>query len=315
MNEIHTVTGAFGYSGKYIANRLLDRGVNVRTLTDSVKRANPFNGKVASHPFHFDQPELLTRSLEGTRVLYNTYWIRFKHQDFSHALAVHNSKILFRAAKMAGVERIVHTSITNPDRQSPLEYFSGKADVEDALRESGLSYAILRPAVLFGPEDILINNIAWLLRRSPIFGLFGRGLYKLQPIFVDDFAKLAVEQGRLTTHCIIDAIGPETFTYRELVERMARILGRKRLIVPMPSRLVYWIANVVGYFKKDLTLTWKEILGLTRNLLCTSSPPAGDTRLTDWIADHKGSLGVHYANELQRRHNRELTYEELDRNS
>jgi uncharacterized protein YbjT (DUF2867 family) len=315
MSGIYTVSGAFGYSGKYIAGRLLRSGLNVQTLTHSTARANPFEGRVAAHPFYFDQPARLARILEGTKVLFNTYWIRYKYRDFNHDLAVRHSKMLIQAARKAGVERIVHTSITNPGRNSPLSYFSGKAEVEEAIKESGLSYAILRPAILFGPEDILINNIAWVLRRFPIFGLFGRGAYKLQPIYVDDFAELAVEKGLSRTNCIIDAIGPETFTYRELVTCIAHHLGKRRLIVPMPRRFVHWMAMGIGYFKKDLTLTWEEIQGLTGNLLCTSSPPAGRTKLTDWIADHRNSLGIHYANELSRRLNQDLAYEDLERKS
>jgi len=315
MSEIHTVTGAFGYSGKYIAKRLLQQGFEVQTLTNSVNRPNPFEGKVRPHYFNFDQPKKLIHTLEGTKVLYNTYWVRFKHKGFSHSLAVHNLKILFQAARSAGVERIVHTSITNPSLQSPLEYFSGKAEVEEALKKSGLSYAILRPAVLFGPEDILINNIAWLLRCLPVFGMFGRGLYKLQPIYVDDYAKLAVEQGKAQANNVIDAIGPETFTYRELVFQIARLLGKRRLIMPLPLRLGYCIANIVSYLKKDLTITWDEIIGLTNNLLFTRSAPTGNTRLTGWIKNHKDSLGIYYANELSRRHNLDMAYESINRKS
>ena len=188
----HAVTGAFGYSGKYIATRLLDRGHEVITLTNSANRPNPFGGRVTPYPFNFDKPEELARSLQGVSVLYNTYWVRFNHKMFQHADAVRNTLVLFEAAKAAGVERIVHVSITNPSEESPLEYFSGKAKLERALMESGMSYAILRPAVLFGKEDILINNIAWALRRLALFGVFGRGEYRLQPIHVDDLASLAV---------------------------------------------------------------------------------------------------------------------------
>jgi len=73
MTELHVVTGAFGYSGKYITTRLLDAGVRVRTLTNSLQRANPFGDKVEAHPFNFDQPPALIESLRGASVLYNTY--------------------------------------------------------------------------------------------------------------------------------------------------------------------------------------------------------------------------------------------------
>ena len=309
----HAVTGAFGYSGKYIALRLLDEGRDVLTLTGSPNRPNPFGDRVRAVPFHFDKPEQLTKSLEGVEVLYNTYWVRFNHQTFTHADAVRNTKTLFQASADAGVQRIVHVSITNPSKDSPLEYFSGKAELEEVLQQTGVSYAILRPTVLFGKEDILVNNIAWALRRLPLFGVFGDGSYKLQPIYVDDLAKLAVRQGQArdnVTNVTIDAIGPETFTYRELVATIARILGlRRRWVVSMPPRIGYAAGTVLGKLMGDVLITWEEILGLMDNLLYVDSPPAGTTKLTDWVAEHADSLGHHYASELARRRDRTLNYD------
>ena len=229
--EIHMVTGAFGFSGKYIAGRLLDAGHEVRTLTNSPDRENPFEGQVKAYPYNFDDPEKLVQSLTDVSVLYNNYWVRFNYKDFSYNHAVENSLKLFDAAKNAGIKRIVHISITNPSEDSPFEYFSGKAKLEKALIGSGLSYAILRPAVLFGKEDMLINNIAWFLRRFPVFAVFGDGKYRLQPIHVDDLAELAVEQGRTVKNVILDAIGPETFTYRELAQAIGKTIGKRRPII------------------------------------------------------------------------------------
>ncbi|HTQ09998.1 MAG TPA: NAD(P)H-binding protein [Fimbriimonadaceae bacterium] len=308
MSELHVVTGAFGYSGRYIAERLLVGGKKVRTLTNSPGRANPFHGEIEAHPFNFDQPEKLTASLEGASVLYNTYWVRFNAADFRHSIAVENTLKLFEAAKRAGVGRIVHVSITNPSLNSPLEYFSGKAKLEAALIASGLSYAILRPTVLFGPEDILVNNIAWMLRRLPVFGVFGDGSYSLQPIFVEDMANLAVEQGAESGNAIIDAIGPETFTYRELVQTIGRLIGKPRPIVSVPPGLAYAAAWVVGKLVGDVMITREEIEGLMQNLLLTDSPPAGETRLSEWVAAHSKEVGRRYASEMARRKNRARAY-------
>jgi len=309
--EKHVVTGAFGYSGKYIARRLLDAGHEVHTLTNSVHRANPFGERVAAHPYHFDAPEKLSESLRGAKVLYNTYWVRFDHTDFTHAVAVDNTMRLFTAAAEAGVERVVHVSITNPSEDSHLPYFSGKARLERALRESGLSHAILRPTVLFGPEDILINNIAWMLRHFPLFGTFGDGRYRLQPIYVDDLAALAVEQGTSREDCTIDAIGPETFTYRELVLTLGEIIGKRRPVIAIPPRLGYLVGRIVGRLIDDVVVTWEEIEGLMADLLYTDSPPAADTRLTDWAAEHREDLGRRYASELARRRDRKTAYDDL----
>lgn len=308
---MHVVTGAFGYSGQYIARRLLAAGVRVRTLTNSVDRANAFAGAIEAHPYNFDDPAGLQRSLEGAAVLYNTYWVRFNHRDFNHDEAVRNTRTLMSAAKAAGVRRFVHVSITNPSEDSDLPYFKGKAMLERAIGESGLSYAILRPTVLFGREDILVNNIAWMLRRFPLFGVFGDGEYRLQPIFVDDFAALAVEQGERSENVTIDAIGPDTFTYRELVAAIGHAIGVRRPIVRIPPGLGLLFGRIVGGIVGDVVITPEEIRGLMDNRLYTSSPPAGPTRLRAWLAEHADEVGRHYSSELARRRDRTASYEAL----
>lgn len=307
----HVVTGAFGYSGRYITQRLLDKGIRVRTLTNSTGRANPFEGKVEVFPYSFDDPAHLIESLRGAAVLYNTYWVRFNHAMFKQADAVRNTLTLFDAARKAGVQRVVHISIANPSEDSPLEYFRSKARLERGLIESGLSYAILRPTVLFGGADILINNIAWMLRRFPVFGMFGSGQYRLQPIFVEDLADLAVREGSAEGNRIIDAIGPETFTYRELVQAVGEIIGKRRLIMPAPPLVGYLASRVMGTLLGDMVITRAEIKGLMAGLLCTNSPPAGTTRLTDWARAHADTLGRRYASELARRIDRTAAYDKL----
>ena len=128
-DNVHVVTGAYGFSGKYIAKRLLEAGHQVRTLTNSTGRENPFGDKVKACPFNFDDKDKMIKSLQGGTVLYNNYWVRFNYTDhtsFTYADAVDNSLKLFQAAKEAGIKRIVHVSITNPSEDSPFEYFRGR---------------------------------------------------------------------------------------------------------------------------------------------------------------------------------------------
>ncbi len=304
----HAVTGAFGYSGQYIARRLLAAGIGVRTLTASPSRANPFGNSVEVCGIHWESSDELTRALRGAEVLYNTYWVRFNARQFCFAQAVENSRRLFAAAKAAGVRRIVHVSITNPDANSPLEYFSGKAHVEQALVDSGLEHTILRPAVLFGKEDILVNNIAWMLRHFPFFGIFGDGHFKLQPIYVDDLAALAVAGASDAGNRVVNAIGPETFTYRELVESIGAIIDCRRRLIGVPPSVGHLIAALAGLFVHDVVITRDEICGLMEGRLFVDSPPTGATRLTAWAKENRDWLGRRYASEMARRRDRLSDY-------
>jgi NADH dehydrogenase len=302
------VTGAFGYSGSAIAARFLDAGHTVRTLTNSPERPNPFGGRIEAHPFNFDHPDTLAESLRGAEVLINTYWVRFNHTTFTHGEATENTQRLFEAAASAGVGRVVHVSITNASEASPLEYFSAKGRLERALRESGLPHSILRPAVLFGGHDILVNNIAWALRRMPVFGVFGDGRYRLQPIYVGDFADLAMREAAASGNRVVDSIGPETFTYRGLVGNIAASLGLRRVVVGVPPAVGYVAGRLAGAVVGDKLITREEIEGLMAGLLCTDSPPAGTTRLTEWARANRRTLGLTYASELARRRDRRLGY-------
>ncbi len=305
------VTGAYGYSGKYITRLLLDAGHSVITLTNSPNRPNPFGAAVEAHPFHFDRPEELARTLQGLDAVINTYWIRFNSRSFTIADAVKNSQTLFRAAREAGVGRFVHVSIANPSENSPLEYFRGKAVLEKSLRETGIPYSILRPAILFGGEDILINNIAWTLRRFPVYGVFGDGRYKIQPIHIEDFAALAVEQADAkadSASATINAVGPEIFEFRDLVAAIGEMIGCRRPIMSVPPFMGYLAATGIGLLMGDVPVTRDEITGLMSNLLCVDTPPTGKTKLTDWVRAHADTLGRHYASEMARRRNRSAAY-------
>jgi uncharacterized protein YbjT (DUF2867 family) len=302
------VTGAFGYSGRYIAKRLLEAGHEVITLTNSLHRTNPFGDRVKALPFHFEEPQKLRDSLRGVHTLVNTYWVRFDHKLFTHGQAVANTRTLLSAAKEAGVRRIVHLSITNPDSASDLPYFRGKAELEAALEGLGVSYCILRPTVLFGKEDVLINNIAWSLRHLPVFGVFGSGDYRLQPIYVDDLARLVAEKVAVGADEVLEAVGPETFTYRALVTHIRTALGVKRAIVSVPPGLGYWGCRLVGLFVGDIVITREEIRGLMENRLFVEAPPLGTTKLTEWVDRHKHTLGRHYTSELARRVDRRSEY-------
>ncbi len=304
MSEKHTVTGAFGYTGRYIAKELLQLGHQVATLTNSPPRINLFNQPITVHSLAFHDHSYLVNALKDTQVLYNTYWVRFNHKTFNHSEAVTNTKALFLAARNAGVQRIVHTSITNPDKDSPFEYFRGKAVLEEALDKSGAPYTILRPAVFFGEDDILINNITWALRHLPIMGVFGEGNYKIQPIYIKDYVQLAIAAGQESGCQVVDAVGPEAYTYRGMIESIAAIIGCQKKIISVPPWFGYLTGKILGWLTRDQVITREEIGGLMAGLLAVESVPTGTTHLMDWVELNQDSLGVKYANELKRRDNK-----------
>jgi NADH dehydrogenase len=295
------VTGALGYTGRYITSLLLGRGVKVRTLTGHPGRPNPFGDAVEVVPFNFDDPDTLAHNFEGAQAVFNTYWIRFPSGELTFDSATRNVLNMIDAARRAAVGRFVQISITNANAASPLPYFRGKGLIERYLIESGLSYTILRPAIVFGSEDILLNNIAWMLRRFPVFTIPGSGTYRVQPVFVGDLAQLATEtafeQGNLT----IDAVGPELFRFSELVALIARTVNSNARIVHVAPTIQLILAQLFGKLTGDATLTRDEIRGLMLDLLVSKGQPTAPTRLSEWLGEHSNTLGIHYRSEMSLR--------------
>ena len=300
MPDFDVVTGAFGYTGRYITARLLESGRGVRTLTGHPNRPNPFGDRVDVAPFDFEDRQKLVGHLHGAATLYNTYWVRFPRGDVTFERAVANSEALIEAAKDAGVRRIVHVSITNPSEDSPYAYFRGKARVERMIRDSGLGYGIVRPTVVFGREDILINNIAYILRRVPLFGIPGSGSHRLRPVSVEDVADICVQSGLAETNEVIDAVGPETFTFEELLRLIARTIGAHTLFVHVPPLAALTAAAVIGRVVGDVVVTRDELEGLMAELVTTEGPATGTRRLREWLALNADVVGKRYASEVSR---------------
>jgi uncharacterized protein YbjT (DUF2867 family) len=294
------VTGAFGYIGKSIARQLTDQGEEVRTITTHITRPNPWGDRVGVYPYDFSHPDLLIEHMRGANTLYNSYWIRFEHAGMTFAQAVKNTATLFDCARKAGVPKVVHISVTHASPDSPLPYYAGKAAQERALEESGLNYAILRPTLVFGPGDILVNNIAWLMRNFPVFPIFGSGEYRLQPVFVEDLAALAIEASGHPISTTDDIIGPEEFTFEGFTRLIASQVRPGLPLVHVPPCAGIVAGRVIGWGVGDVMLTRDELRGLMDEMLTSEAAPAGSTRFSDWLAEHRNSLGRRYASELAR---------------
>ena len=299
MSNVDVVTGAFSYSGRFIATQLLERGRDVRTLTNHSKPGDALAARIPSFPLDFADSEGLIAALQGAETLYNTYWVRAPHGNLTHSVAVDNTKRLIDAARRAHVRRIVQTSIANPTASST-SYYRGKAALEEAVRSSGLSYAIVRPTLLFGEGDVLINNIAWLLRHLPVFAIPGDGRYRLQPMYVKDHARLLVEVGSQAADVAVDSAGPEIFTFDELVRLLRKAMHVRTVVVHTPPALALAGATVTGRLVGDMLLTRDELDDLMHDILVSHEPPGGTTRLTNWLQLHRNDVGRHYASEMER---------------
>lgn len=297
---MNVVTGAFGYIGRYIAGHLLESGEAVKTITTHLDKPNPLGATVEALPYNFDRPNELAASLRGATTLYNTYWVRFEYGGATFQQAVRNTVTLFECAKRAGVERIVHISVTNASIESRLPYYRGKALQEQALIDSRVPYAIVRPTLVFGKEDILVNNIAWLIRKFPTFPIFGSGEYKLQPVYVGDLAALAVACARDSRSTVLDAIGPETFTFEQFVKLLAVKIKPGVKLVHMPPAIGIALGHAIGLIVRDVPLTKDELRGLMDGMLTSEQAPNGSTRFTEWLDAHKDEIGSSYSSELGR---------------
>ncbi len=302
--ETVVITGALSYTGKYATRLLLSRGYNIRTLTFHPEYPNPFGERVRIFPYNFDDPEQLMQSLLGASTLINTYWVRFPRGAANFESAVQNTRTLIGAAKNAGVRRIVHVSIANPSLESNLGYYRAKAQLEKEVVDSGLSYSILRPTVIFGLEDILINNIAWFVRHFPVFAIPGDGRYRIRPIYVEDMARLIADAVERDENAVLDAVGPETYTFEELVRQIAAQLRRRTRLVHLPMPVAYVSTLLTGWLVGDVVLTWEEYKGLMGNLLAPEGPSTGETCLSQWLAANREYIGTKYASEVARHYER-----------
>jgi uncharacterized protein YbjT (DUF2867 family) len=294
------VTGAFGFTGRFITRRLLALERRVRTLTNHPDPTGADDLKIDVAPLQFADRAALVDSLRGADVLYNTYWVRFRHGKVGFGQAIANTRTLLGAAAEAGVRKVVHISVSNPTEDSHLDYYAGKARTEAAVRESGLRWSIVRPTLIFGPGDILINNIAWLLRRMPVFVIPGLGDYRVQPVAGEDVAEIATWAAEQTDNVTVDAAGPDIVTYSELVETVSVAVGRRPKFVYMSPRMTLLAGRTIERFVNDVLLNEQELQGLMQELLVSHDRARGTRRLENWLLSSSDTLGGAYASELDR---------------
>ena len=296
---LDAVTGAFSFTGRAIAGRLLSEGREVVTL---VRRhgAPDADTRIRTAIVTLDDTARLVDALHGVDTLYNTHWIRFARGNVSFDLAIQRTLRLLDSARRAGVRRVVHVSVVNASETAPTAYFRAKSRLETEVRASGLSYAIVRPTLTFGSRDILVNNLCWVLRRFPVFVMPGDGRYRLQPVHVDDVARIAVEAGQASADLVTDAAGPDILTFNQFVRLLADTVRSRARLMHAPSTLSLAGSRVLGLLVRDVMLTRDEVTELTASLLVSDEPPKGTIQLSAWARAHADELGRTYHSELDR---------------
>jgi uncharacterized protein YbjT (DUF2867 family) len=294
------VTGSFGFTGRALTERLLEAGHDVVTLTRRSGAADPLAARIEVRQLTGAGVPGLAAALAGAETLFNTYWLRFPRGTDTFEGAVARSGELLAAARAAGVRRVVHVSVVNAAADAETPYVRAKAATEALVRASGLDWAIVRPTLTYGPNDILINNLAWALRRLPVYGLPGLGRYTVQPVHVDDVARICIEAASGPSGVTVDAAGPETMAYREMVGLVRAAIGSRSLVVPMPGPVVLAAARLLGLLVRDVVLTRDEISELTSSLLTSHEPPRGEIRFSDWVRANARDLGRRWSSELAR---------------
>jgi uncharacterized protein YbjT (DUF2867 family) len=298
--RIALVTGAFSFIGSAAARSLLARGFTVRTLTNRTTPVNDPGGAIEAHPLQFEDTAALVEAMRGADVFVNTYWVRYAYVGTAFETAIANTGSLLQAAREAGVRRFVHVSVSNPSLDSPLDYYRGKAQLEAMVRDSGLSYAIVRPTLVLGPNDILVNNIAWLLRRFPVFAMPGSGRYRVQPVTLEDTGEIIADAALATEDMTVDAAGPQIMTFEALVREVAAAIGRPARIIHVPPSVVLAMLRVLNRMVGEVILSRQELDGLMTERLVSADPPRGHESVTRWLRDHGDEVGRRYASEMQR---------------
>lgn len=300
--RLAAVTGAFSYSGSYIARALMNEGWEVKTLTRRPERAHVLQEKVRAKNLDFSKPAEISKNLQGVDTLVNTYWVRFNHPGSTFDQAIENTFTMLQAAKKANVRRFIHLSVSNPDINSKLPYYRGKAKVEKLVKDSGLSYSILQPTLIFGKEELLVNNIVWLLRHLPLFIIPGKGDYRLQPIHVEDLAKLAAKAASSDENRVTPAAGPDVLSFTELIHFLAQAVGSRAHILHAQPQTALRLAKVLSVVLRDVLLTQEELSGLMEEHLFVGDNVVGATGFREWVKENVELLGMHYRNELRRHH-------------
>ncbi len=247
--RIVTVFGGTGFLGRRVVRRLRDCGFSVRIASRHPDRA--------FRPFGADDPQLqsvqanihdgqsVADALAGAYGVVNAVSLYVEHgQQSFHSVHVEAAQRVARQARRAGAERLIHVSGIGADAASRSRYIRKRGEGERVVRSAFANAVVVRPAVMFGPDDAFLTTILSLLHRLPVYPMFGRGLTRLQPAYVEDVAEAIgrIMQRADTASTLFEFGGPRVYSYKEFLEVVARQAGLAPVLVPMPFAVWYALA-------------------------------------------------------------------------
>jgi NADH dehydrogenase len=251
---IITVFGATGFLGQRIVRRLHERGCAVRIASRHAARGLALfgTGDPRLQPIEGDlrSSQSVTDAIAGAHAVVNSVSLYTEHgKETFHSVHVEGAQRVAVEARRLGVEQLVHISGIGADAQSRSPYIRSRGQGELAVRTTYPGAILIRPAVMFAPDNTFLNVILKLLQRLPAYPIFGSGMTKLQPTHVDDVAEAVArilqrtERDPITLECG----GPRVYTYKDLVRSVAREAGLKPRLIPVPFAVWHAMARVAEF--------------------------------------------------------------------
>lgn len=273
------VTGGTGYVGTHVCRALIARGFMPRLLVrpgseSRIPEDIRERGRIT--PGDVTNRESVENAAQGTKAIVHLVGIirEFPARGVTfERLHVTATRNVVDAARLWGIPRFVHMSALGARAGGPAGYSDSKGRAEDCVRQSGLRWTIFRPSVIFGPGDAFLNELAGILRTSPLMPVPGDGKYRLQPVFVGDVAKGFADAllRRDTEARIFDVGGPERFSYGELLDRIAASVGRRARKLHVPLSILRPAVRSLERFER-FPLTTDQLGMLLQENVCDHEP-------------------------------------------
>jgi uncharacterized protein YbjT (DUF2867 family) len=255
-NRIVTVFGGTGFLGRRVVRHLRECGFSVRIASRHPERAQKLfaldDPRFQSVGANIHDERSVADTLAGAYGAVNAVSLYVERgQETFHSVHVEAAQRVAAQARRAGVERLAHISGVGSDVASPSLYIRKRGEGELAVRAAFADATLMRPAVMFGPDDAFLTTILKLLRRLPIYPMFGRGQTRLQPVYVEDVAEAIarVLQGTEKDAITYECVGPRIYTYEELLRAVARQAGLRPVLIPIPFAAWHglaWFAEMVS---------------------------------------------------------------------